>query len=252
MDNTLLMGQNLVREYGTEVITRALDDVSVKLNVKEFASIIGQSGSGKSTLLNMLGALDRPTSGKLLFRDKDLSGMNDLEMAQFRNRNIGFIFQFHHLLPEFTALENVLLPTWIESGKADRKREARAMELLELVGLKDRMKNMATNLSGGQQQRVSIARALINDPNLVLADEPTGNLDSDSTDQVYELLRNINRDLGMSFLIVTHDRHIAEKSDRVIEMKDGRIINDYKTKDRLPEDLWECLAPNNCKHRRTA
>jgi len=126
------------------------------------------------------------------------------------------------------------------------------MELLELVGLKDRMKNMATNLSGGQQQRVSIARALINDPNLVLADEPTGNLDSDSTDQVYELLRNINRDLGMSFLIVTHDRHIAEKSDRVIEMKDGRIINDYKTKDRLPEDLWECLAPNNCKHRRTA
>ena len=252
MDNTLLIGQNLVREYGTEVITRALDDVSVKLNVKEFASIIGQSGSGKSTLLNMLGALDRPTSGKLLFRDKDLSGMNDLEMAQFRNRNIGFIFQFHHLLPEFTALENVLLPTWIESGKADRKREARAMELLELVGLKDRMKNMATNLSGGQQQRVSIARALINDPNLVLADEPTGNLDSDSTDQVYELLRNINRDLGMSFLIVTHDRHIAEKSDRVIEMKDGRIINDYKTKDRLPEDLWECLAPNNCKHRRTA
>ncbi len=248
MDNTLLMGQNLVREYGTAVITRALDDVSVKLNVKEFASIIGQSGSGKSTLLNMLGALDRPTSGKLLFRDKDLSGMNDLEMAQFRNRNIGFIFQFHHLLPEFTALENVLLPTWIESGRADRKREARAMELLELVGLKDRMKNMATNLSGGQQQRVSIARALINDPNLVLADEPTGNLDSDSTDQVYELLRNINRDLGMSFLIVTHDRHIAEKSDRVIEMKDGRIIKDYKTSEKLPDELWQCLAPHNCKH----
>jgi len=247
MDNVLLQGQNLVREYGTTIITRALDDVSVQLHDKEFASIIGQSGSGKSTLLNMLGALDRPTRGSLLFQNKNLSQMNDLELAEFRNRNIGFIFQFHHLLPEFSALENVLLPTWIESGVADRKKENRAKELLALVGLEDRMKNMANNLSGGQQQRVSIARALINDPNLVLADEPTGNLDSDSTDQVYELLRNINRDLGMSFLIVTHDRHIAEKSDRVIEMKDGRIVNDYKTSEKLPQELWECLAPHNCK-----
>jgi len=247
MDNVLLQGQNLVREYGTTIITRALDDVSVQLHDKEFASIIGQSGSGKSTLLNMLGALDRPTRGSLLFQNKNLSQMNDLELAEFRNRNIGFIFQFHHLLPEFSALENVLLPTWIESGVADRKKENRAKELLALVGLEDRMKNMANNLSGGQQQRVSIARALINDPNLVLADEPTGNLDSDSTDQVYELLRNINRDLGMSFLIVTHDRHIAEKSDRVIEMKDGRIVNDYNTSEKLPQELWECLAPHNCK-----
>jgi lipoprotein-releasing system ATP-binding protein len=247
MDNILLQGQNLVREYGTTIITRALDDVSVQLHDKEFASIIGQSGSGKSTLLNMLGALDRPTRGSLLFQNKNLSQMNDLELAEFRNRNIGFVFQFHHLLPEFSALENVLLPTWIESGVADRKKENRAKELLALVGLEDRMKNMANNLSGGQQQRVSIARALINDPNLVLADEPTGNLDSDSTDQVYELLRNINRDLGMSFLIVTHDRHIAEKSDRVIEMKDGRIVNDYKTSEKLPQELWECLAPHNCK-----
>ena len=247
MDNILLQGQNLVREYGTTIITRALDDVSVQLHDKEFASIIGQSGSGKSTLLNMLGALDRPTRGSLLFQNKNLSQMNDLELAEFRNRNIGFIFQFHHLLPEFSALENVLLPTWIESGVADRKKENRAKELLALVGLENRMKNMANNLSGGQQQRVSIARALINDPNLVLADEPTGNLDSDSTDQVYELLRNINRDLGMSFLIVTHDRHIAEKSDRVIEMKDGRIVNDYKTSEKLPQELWECLAPHNCK-----
>jgi lipoprotein-releasing system ATP-binding protein len=247
MDNVLLQGQNLVREYGTTIITRALDDVSVQLHDKEFSSIIGQSGSGKSTLLNMLGALDRPTRGSLLFQNKNLSQMNDLELAEFRNRNIGFVFQFHHLLPEFSALENVLLPTWIESGVADRKKENRAKELLALVGLEDRMKNMANNLSGGQQQRVSIARALINDPNLVLADEPTGNLDSDSTDQVYELLRNINRDLGMSFLIVTHDRHIAEKSDRVIEMKDGRIVNDYKTSEKLPQELWECLAPHNCK-----
>jgi len=247
MDKILLTGEGLTREYGTTIITTALDNVSITLNNQEFASVIGQSGCGKSTLLNMLGALDRPTRGTLFFRDKNLSEMNDGELAAFRNKNIGFIFQFHHLLPEFTALENVLLPTWIETRKADKKGENRAKELLELVGLADRMNNLAPNLSGGQQQRVSIARALINNPNLVLADEPTGNLDSDSTDQVYELLRNINKELDMSFLIVTHDRHIAEKSDRVIEMSDGRIINDYKTSEKLPEELWECLAPNHCK-----
>lgn len=247
MDKILLRGEGLTREYGTTIITTALDQVSITLNNREFSSVIGQSGCGKSTLLNMLGALDKPTRGTLIFKDKNLSEMNDAELAAFRNKNIGFIFQFHHLLPEFTALENVLLPTWIETRIADRKKENRAKELLELVGLADRMSNMAPNLSGGQQQRVSIARALINNPNLVLADEPTGNLDSDSADQVYELLRNINKEFDMSFLIVTHDRHIAEKSDRVIEMSDGRIINDYKTADKLPEELWECLAPENCK-----
>lgn len=247
MDNILLKGEGLTREYGTSIITTALDKVSITLNKQEFASIIGPSGCGKSTLLNMLGALDRPTRGTLFFKGKNLSDMNDEELAAFRNMNIGFIFQSHHLLPEFTALENVLLPTWIETRKADRKKESRAKELLELVGLADRMNNIAPNLSGGQQQRVSIARALINNPNLLLADEPTGNLDSDSTDQVYELLRNINKEFDMSFLIVTHDRHIAEKSDRVIEMSDGRIIKDYKTSEKLPDELWECLAPENCK-----
>jgi len=247
MDNTLLRGENLTKEYGISVVTVALDDVSIALNAGEFSSIIGQSGCGKSTLLNMLGALDKPTRGSLYFQNRDLLQMNDTELAEFRNGNIGFIFQSHHLLPEFTALENVLLPTWIESGMADRKKEKRAKEILDLVGLSARMNNLANNLSGGQQQRVSIARALINNPNLILADEPTGNLDSDSTDQVYELLRQINKDLGLAFLIVTHDRHIAEKSDRVIEMSDGKIVNDYKTSEKNPEELWKCLAPENCK-----
>lgn len=255
MDEMLLRGENLTKEYGTTVVTMALNDVSIELYAGEFSSIIGQSGSGKSTLLNMLGALDKPTRGSLYFRDSDLLQMNDTELAEFRNSNIGFIFQAHYLLPEFTALENVLLPTWIESGVANRAKENRAKEILEIVGLGEKMNNPANNLSGGQQQRVSIARALINNPNLILADEPTGNLDSDSTDQVYELLRQINKDLGLAFLIVTHDRHIAEKSNRVIEMSDGKIINDYKTADKKPEELWACLAPENCKffeHNRAA
>lgn len=230
MDNILIRGENLIKEYGAAIKTRALDAVNIQLNEGEFASLIGASGCGKSTLLNLLGALDRPTEGKLYFKGKEFSNMNEFELAQFRNRRIGFVFQFHHLLPEFTALENVLIPSWIESGVVNQKKEKRAIELLETVGLKEKIRNPSNHLSGGQQQRVSIARALINNPDLVLADEPTGNLDSESTEQVYDLLRKINRELGMAFLIVTHDRHIAEKSDRIIEMKDGRPINDYLTR----------------------
>lgn len=249
MDNILIRGEKLIKDYGTLIKTRALDEVDIQLHAGEFTSIIGASGCGKSTLLNLLGALDRPSEGKLYFGDKEFSNMDDLELARLRNRRVGFIFQFHHLLPEFTALENVLIPTWIESGVVNRNKEEKAIQLLETVGLKDRIRNRANNLSGGQQQRVSIARALINDPDLVLADEPTGNLDSESTEQVYTLLREINRELGMAFLIVTHDRHIAEKSDRIIEMKDGRIIADYLTKNKTPEMLWDKIAPVNCKYR---
>ena len=238
-----------MKEYGTVEKTRALNEVNITLRESEFSSIIGASGCGKSTLLNLLGALDQPTSGKLYFRDKEFTSMKEDELAQFRNKRIGFIFQFHHcLLPEFTALENVMIPTWIESGVVSQKKEKRAIELLETVGLKDKIRNPSNNLSGGQQQRVSIARALINDPDLILADEPTGNLDSESTEQAYDLLRKINRELGMAFLIVTHDRHIAEKSDRIIEMKDGRIISDYLTKEKTPDALWESIAPANCKY----
>lgn len=226
MDELLIKGENLIKEYGGVVKTRALNGVDLKIGNQEFSCIIGPSGCGKSTLLNLLGALDRPDGGSLQFRGIELSAMSENELAAFRNKSIGFVFQFHHLLPEFNALENVLLPSWIETGRVNQHRQKRAIELLELVGLEGKIKNPANNLSGGQQQRVSIARALINSPELVLADEPTGNLDSESTEQVYELLRVISREMGTAFLIVTHDRSIAQKCDRIIEMKDGRIISD--------------------------
>lgn len=247
MDDMLIDGKGLIKDYGKAQKTRALHGVDIKLVRGEFASLIGPSGCGKSTLLSILGALDRPTEGTMMIAGHDLSGMNDLQLALFRNKRIGFVFQAHHLLPEFTALENVLIPSWIESGTADSKRRERAVDLLERVGLRERLNNLANNLSGGQQQRVSIARALINEPDIILADEPTGNLDSEATEHIYELLRDINRTMGTTFLIVTHDRHIAEKSNRVIEMLDGRILDDYKTSDVSRDDLWKRLAPCNCK-----
>ena len=248
MDKILIEGQGLIKDYGITQKTRALFGIDLKLNHGEFASLIGPSGCGKSTLLSILGTLDKPTEGRLFFNGQEINKMTDDELALFRNKSIGFVFQSHHLLPEFTALENVLIPSWIESGRADVKRKQRAIELLKTVGLGDRINNPANNLSGGQQQRVSIARALINEPDLILADEPTGNLDSEATEQTYTLLREINKLLGTAFLIVTHDRHIAEKSDRVIEMLDGKIISDYLTAGKEKEALWKELAPKNCKY----
>ena len=247
-DSILLQGLNLVKDYGQVQKTRALFGIDITLHSKEFASLIGPSGCGKSTLLSILGALDKPTEGTLFFNSRDLALMTETELAVFRNKNVGFVFQSHHLLPEFSALENVLIPSWIESGSADTKKKARAIELLETVGLADKMNNPANNLSGGQQQRVSIARSLINNPDIILADEPTGNLDSEATEQTYDLLRSINQQMGTAFLIVTHDRHIAEKSDRVIEMLDGRIIDDYLTVLKDKDQLWNHLAPSNCKY----
>ncbi|WP_374723373.1 ABC transporter ATP-binding protein [Calidifontibacillus erzurumensis] len=230
MDNIVLEARNIRKEYGTTVKTEILHGINFSLTEGEFVSIIGYSGSGKSTLLNILGALDTPTSGEVLFKGQEYGKMTEDKLAEFRNQNIGFIFQFHHLLPEFTALENVLIPTWIKMGNASKKYENRAKELLELVGLKDYINHKSTNLSGGQQQRVAIARALINDPAILLGDEPTGNLDTETTAQVYELFRDINKEFGTTILIVTHNDQIAEKSDRVIEMKDGNISRDYKNK----------------------
>lgn len=166
-------------------------------------------------------------SGEILFRGKEYGKMTQDQLADFRNQNMVFIFQFHHLLPEFTALENVLIPTWIKKGYPSKKHVNRAKELLELVGLKEYINHKSTNLSGGQQQRVAIARALINNPTILFGDEPTGNLDTETTEQIYELFREINKELGTTVLIVTHNDEIAAKSDRVIVMKDGNISKDY-------------------------
>ncbi len=233
--------------YGSKIQTRVLNDINLSFKQGEFSAIIGQSGSGKSTLLNILGTLDRPTSGKVYAGGKDLTKLSDDELAVFRNRMMGFIFQFHYLLPEFTALENVLIPFWLDRDKKPADKLGLARELLERVGVAERMNNKSTDLSGGQQQRVAIARALINRPRLILADEPTGNLDSDSAAQVNELMREINREFGTTFIIVTHDRHIAAQCDRVIEIKDGSIVQDYLTADRGKNENWEELAPCYCE-----
>ncbi|MBP1934398.1 ABC transporter ATP-binding protein [Ammoniphilus resinae] len=227
MDNHVLEARHIKKEYGTTIKTEILHGINFSLTEGEFVSIIGYSGSGKSTLLNILGALDTPTSGEILFKGQEYGKMTEDQLADFRNQNMGFIFQFHHLLPEFTAIENVLIPTWIKMGNTSKKHVNRAEELLELVGLKEYIHHKSTNLSGGQQQRVAIARALINNPAILLGDEPTGNLDTETTEHVYELFRDINKEFGTTILIVTHNDKIAKKSDRVIEMKDGNISRDY-------------------------
>lgn len=222
--------KNINKIYGikTPNPTQVLFDVSLDFEENSFNSIIGQSGSGKSTLLNILGTLDKATSGEVTINQKNTQAMNKDELSHLRNETIGFIFQFHYLLPEFTALENVLLPYRISKKPITKDVMNRAHELLDIVGLTKVKQNLAINMSGGQQQRVAIARSLINQPKIVLADEPTGNLDSDSTEHVYELLRKINHTYGTTFIIITHDRHIAEKADRIIEIKDGKIHLDIK------------------------
>jgi lipoprotein-releasing system ATP-binding protein len=208
--------------------TQVLFDINLKLKEGTFNSLVGASGSGKSTLLNIIGTLDTPSRGEVYIAGKRTDRMTKNQLAELRNQNIGFIFQFHYLLPEFTALENVLMPNFIKKARPDKEQEKRANEILDLVGLSDVKNNNATKMSGGQQQRTAIARALINNPKLVLADEPTGNLDSETTENVYKLLRDINKKFKTTFLIVTHDRKVAEKTDRIIEVKDGRIIMDIQ------------------------
>ncbi len=226
----ILTLQNINKIYGenTKNPNQVLFDLSLAFEESSFNSIIGQSGSGKSTLLNIIGTLDKPSSGDVLLNNKSIVDFNVKELADIRNQSIGFIFQFHYLLPEFTAIENVLMPYKISKKPVTKEVKDRALELLELVDLGKYSNQLASELSGGQQQRVAIARSLINNPKIVLADEPTGNLDSDSTEKVYNLLREINKNYKTTFIIITHDRHIAEKTDRIIEIKDGRIYLDIK------------------------
>ncbi|WP_291941916.1 ABC transporter ATP-binding protein [Cetobacterium sp.] len=230
MNREVLQLINIDKSYGEKIVTKVLNNINLTFYEGEFTAIIGQSGSGKSTLLNIIGSLDKPTSGDILFKGDNISRFTNNDMAKFRNRSIGFIFQFHFLLPEFTVLENVLMPTWIKYGYDIEKDKERALKLLKYVGLKDFINRNSNNLSGGQQQRVAIARALMNNSDIILADEPTGNLDSESSKQIYKLLREINLKFKTTFIIVTHDSRISDMCDRVIEIMDGRIIRDENKK----------------------
>jgi len=214
--------------YKGAVDTQVLADIEFTIERGTFNSLIGASGSGKSTLLNIIGTLDRPTSGKVIISGKDTAKLNKNQLAELRNRTIGFVFQFHYLLPEFTAMENVLIPYNIYGGNPTKEVLARADELFELMGIDKVKNNLSTKMSGGQQQRTAIARALINRPDIILADEPTGNLDSESTLNIYKIFREINKMYKTTFLIVTHDRRIAEEADRILEIKDGRIVMDLR------------------------
>ncbi len=228
MPETMVVAENLGKVYGTAVETRALNDVSFSLRHGEFASIIGKSGSGKSTLLNILGLLDTPTAGRLTLDGRDPATLDRSARAKMRNRLIGFIFQFHHLLPEFTVWENVLMPSVIAGKPLDpalRELAEETLVVLDLEGLEDKSAN---ELSGGQKQRVAVGRALVNRPPLILADEPTGNLDSENTDAVYGLFRRINVEWGTAFLIVTHDKDIAAMTDRILEIRDGHLVQDAR------------------------
>ena len=226
--NNMLELKAINKIYGEDIKTQVLYDINLSIEQGSFNSIIGQSGSGKSTILNIMGTLDKATSGEIIIDGKNVKNMSNNQLAALRNSTIGFVFQFHYLLPEFTALENVLMPYEIQHGKVTKEIVKKAEEYLKLVGLEDVKNNLATKMSGGQQQRTAIARALINNPKIILADEPTGNLDSDSTETIYELLRNINKEFGTTFIIITHDKRIAEKTDRIIEIKDGKINMDIK------------------------
>jgi lipoprotein-releasing system ATP-binding protein len=219
--------EGITRDFGEgEARTRVLRGVDFALERGEFAALMGPSGSGKSTLLHIMGLLDRPTGGRVLIDGQDTGVLDDDALTRYRGRTLGFVFQFHHLLPGFTALENVMIPMAADAGRLEPSMRDRARALLDRVGLGPRADARATTLSGGQAQRVAIARSLAMGPKVVLADEPTGNLDTRTADDVFALLREVNRAQGVTFLVVTHDRRLAERTDRIIELVDGRIVSD--------------------------
>ncbi len=230
MAEAILKLAGVTKSYGvaTHVMTRVLHGIDLAILPGELTALIGPSGSGKSTLLNIMGLLDRPTDGQVLIQGHDTTTLDERALTRVRGNSIGFIFQFHHLLPEFTALENVMLPSYAERGRPDAELRTRALALLQRVGLEERAHYKSLDLSGGQQQRVAIARALLKNPPLILADEPTGNLDTSSASQVFDLLRSFQREQGSALLVVTHDPRMAERCDRVITLTDGRISSDER------------------------
>ena len=216
----MLTGKNIHKRYGTVEVLRGVD---IDIKRGEIVSIVGSSGAGKSTLLHILGTLDTADKGAVRLDQSDINSLQGRKLADFRNRNIGFVFQFHHLLPEFTALENVCIPGWL-AGKKKKEVENKAEELLSLLSLSERLENKPNQLSGGEQQRVAVARALINNPSIVFADEPTGNLDSANAKELHQLFFDLRKKFNQTFLIVTHNEQLAQLSDRVLHMKDGKIV----------------------------
>ena len=216
----MLRCNNITRRYGQLEVLKGVD---LSISKGEIVSLVGSSGAGKSTLLHILGTLDMPDGGQVWLNETALQSLKGAQLAAFRNKHIGFVFQFHHLLPEFTALENVCIPGWL-GGRARRVVEERARELLQLLGLEKRMENKPAALSGGEQQRVAVARALVNNPDIILADEPTGNLDSSNARELHQLFFDLRRQFNQTFLIVTHNEELAAQCDRTVHMKDGRIV----------------------------
>ena len=216
----MLEAKNITKSYGKLQVLKGVD---IKISKGEIVSIVGSSGAGKSTLLHILGTLDKPNEGNVVLENQRIDKLNGKNLSIFRNKNIGFIFQFHHLLPEFSALENVCIPGWI--GKRNQNEVLKkAEELLISLGLKDRFNNKPQELSGGEQQRVAVARALINNPSIIMADEPTGNLDSENARSLHNLFIELRENLKQTFLIVTHNEELAKMSDRVLHMKDGVMV----------------------------
>ena len=235
MSEPIIRVEDVTKMYGTgDTAVRALDELSVEVQTGEFVAVMGPSGCGKSTLLNMLGALDQPTEGRVWVAGEDLSKLKDMD--RFRARTVGFVFQLHNLLPTMTAQENVEVPLQGQKGSRKERRE-RAAHLLELVGLGDRSGHLPSQLSGGQRQRVAIARSLANEPALILADEPSGSLDSQSSEEILALLAELNRSQQTSIVVVTHDRRVAQATKRILRMQDGKIVSDHRITDPLEEDL---------------
>lgn len=215
----MIVAENIKKSFGT---LQVLKGINLEIPFGKIYSIVGASGAGKTTLLQIIGTLSKPDSGNIFYNNKNISKLSEKNLAFFRNSEIGFVFQFHHLLPEFTALENVCIPAYI-ARRSKNETEKEALRLLEYLGLKERIHHKPSELSGGEKQRVAVARALINKPSVVLADEPSGNLDSANREELHDLLFQLRDDFGQTFVIVTHDDHFAERSDKIIHIKDGII-----------------------------